>query len=95
MARKPRITRTIATTKATVLTVDCVSAELGNDTITIPGKVDEKSALKFAKKQLENDDLKVVKIVSIHTDAKLYAMDEATFIANAECIGEGRIAKNQ
>ena len=95
MARKAKITRTIATTKATVLTVDCVSAEITNSTIDIPGKVDEKSALKYAKKNLENDDLKVVKIVSIKTDAKLYAMDEETFIANAECIGEGRIGKDQ
>lgn len=95
MARKPQITRTITSTSVTVLTVDTVSAELQNLTFGVAGKLDEKSALKRAKKDYETDDLKIVKVVALDTTSKLYAMDEATFIENAECIGDGRIAKNQ
>ena len=95
MARKAQITRTIISTKVTVLTVDCETAELGNETIIIPGKADEKTALKFSKNELETDNIKVVKVVKIDTDQKLYAMDEATFIAHADVIGEGRIGINK
>ena len=95
MARKPQITRTITSTTVTVLMVDTESAELQNHTFGVAGKLDEKSALKRAKKDYETDDLKVVKVVALDTTSKLYAMDEATFIANAQCIGDGRIPKNQ
>lgn len=94
MARKARITRSISTTKATLMLVNVESAEIHNDTITIAGIADEKSALKYAKKMLENDQTKVVSVVSLSTESKLYAMDEDTFIQNAEVIGEGRINKN-
>lgn len=94
MGRKARVTRTIAATDITVLVVDCESAELHNETITASGKVDEKSALKIAKKTIENDEVKVVKVVALKTDAKLYAMDEDVFIQNAEIIGDGRTTKD-
>lgn len=90
MARKSRITRSICTTNLTLMCVDTESAEIFNQDVKIPGKVSEKEALKQAKKQYENEKTKVVDIVTMTTDAKLYAMDEDVFIANAEVVGESR-----
>lgn len=94
MARKARITRSISTTKATVMVVNVETADVHNDTVTIAGVADEKAALKHAKSVLENEQNKVVSVVSLSTDSKLYAMDEEIFIQYAEVIGEGRTNKN-
>ena len=90
MARKTQITRTIVTTTAKIIAVDTETADIKRESILLSGKHDEKSALKQAKKLLDSDTIKVVKVESIVFDSKLYAMDEETFIKNATVIGEGR-----
>lgn len=71
--------------------VDTETADVFNNTVTIPGSVTEKNALKEAKAQLETNTVKVISVTDIAIDCKLYAMTEADFIAHAEIIGDGRI----
>lgn len=90
MARAKAVTRSIVTTTANVIVVDTNTATIDKVDVVLNGKHDNKSALKAAKKKIESDDIKVVKIQSLTPESKLYSMSEEKFIASAECIGEGR-----
>ena len=84
MARKPQITRTMKTTKATVLCLDVISAEPQNITVTVPRTYpDEKALMKAVRAVAETDDLKCVKIVDTEIVETLYSMDEDFFLAHA------------
>lgn len=83
MARERMVTRTIEATAVTVLCIDTETAEPCNRTVEISGAKDEKAMLKSAKKLIETDIFKVVKVVNSETIKALYKMPEAQFIANA------------
>ena len=83
MAKPSKITRTVVGTKATVLCLNTETAEPFNDSVILSGKVDDKSALKQAKKILDNDTVSVCKVVDLESVEKRYGMSEQDFIAHA------------
>lgn len=87
MARIPMVTRTIITTKATVLALDTVTAEPQNLTITVPRTYkDDEALLKAVKAQAETDTLKMVSIVDREEIETLYGMTEQEFINHAKVL---------
>ena len=84
MARKPQVTRTIVTTKATALCLDLETAEPMNKEFVLPRTYkDNKEILKVLKKQYESDTLSIAQVVNVEVIETLYGMDEETFIAHA------------
>lgn len=87
MARIPMVTRTIITTKATILALDTVTAEAQNLTVTVPRTYKDDSALlKAVKAQAETDTLKMVSIVDKEEIETLYGMTEQEFINHAKVL---------
>lgn len=85
MARKPMVTRTIVTTKVTVLTLDTTTCEPGNVTVVIPRTYkDDEKMLKAVRPLVEIGDVKAVSIVSAEEVEELYGMSEQEFISNAK-----------
>lgn len=81
MARVPQVTRTIQTTKATVLCMDIENREPVNIDIVLPRTYkDEASMMKAAKNAIENDAIKCVQIVAHTVEETLYGMSEQKFI---------------
>ena len=82
--RKPMVTRTIATTKCTVICLDTEIGEAVHRDVVLPRTYkDEDTMLKEAKKQIDSETVKAVKVVYSTIEEALYGMDEADFIANA------------
>lgn len=85
MARAPMVTRTISTTNATLMMVDTTEGEVYNKDVVLPRTYeDDKAVLKAAKKLYEDDEHKVVQVVSTSVAETLYGMSEADFIAHAK-----------
>jgi LytS/YehU family sensor histidine kinase len=84
MARKPMVTRTITTTKASVLCMDIQSAEPFNKVITLPRTYkDDKTLMKRVQEVVETDNIKAVHIVDKEEVETLYGMTEQEFIEKA------------
>ena len=87
MGRTPMVTRTITTTKCTVL---CMNLEEGipfEQEVTIPRTYpDTTKMLKQVAKMIDNECTKAVHIKSYEECETLYGMTEAEFIANAEVL---------
>ena len=85
MARKAMVTRTITSTRATILCLNTESAEPFNETVLLSGTFkDNKSILKSAKPLIETSDaISAVKVVDVATEEKLYGMTEQDFLAHA------------
>ena len=93
MARIPQVTRTIQTTKATVLCLDIHDEKPFNKEVILPRTYkDEKHLLKEVKKLIETDELKAVHIISTEVNETLYGMTEQKFIENAEILTPRTIA---
>lgn len=87
MAKRKFITRTIKSTKASILCMDVETAEPLNKIVVLGGTFkDEKSILKEARKQIETETVKCVSVVDVASETALYKMDEQKFIENAEKI---------
>lgn len=87
MARAPMVTRTIATTNATLMMVDTTAGEVYNKDVVLPRTYeDDKAVLKAAKKQYEDEEHKVVQVVNTSVAETLYGMSEADFITNAKVL---------
>jgi hypothetical protein len=84
--RKKVITRTINTTTCNAKVIDTHTNNVTDDVFSITGKHDEKSALKKLKSQYDNEDRKVIHVVSVDVKSALYGMDEDTFMNHAEII---------
>lgn len=81
MARIPMVTRTITTTKATVMCLNVVQREPYTETVTVPRTYkDDNALLKVVKSIIETDELKAVHIVAKEEIETLYGMPENTFI---------------
>lgn len=84
MARKPMITRTIVTTKVTLMCLNITSGEAFNDVVTLPRTfTDEKKLLKKVQEIYDNEEVKAVHIVDKEEIETLYGMDEQDFIKHA------------
>ena len=84
MAKQKMITRSFNVTKATVMTVDTVTCEVGTGVVLLSGKfADYNTLLDVCKKQLETEQLKVVSVTYKEEFEKLYGMPENEFIAHA------------
>ena len=75
------VTRTITTTKATVMCLNVVQGEPYTETVTVPRTYkDDNALLKVVKSIIETDELKAVHIVAKEEIETLYGMSENTFI---------------
>lgn len=87
MARIPMLTRTITTTKATVMCLNVVQGEPYTETVTVPRTYkDDNALLKVVKSIIETDELKAVHIVAKEEIETLYGMSENTFIHYAKVL---------
>lgn len=84
MARIPMVTRTITTTKATVMCLNVVHGEPYTKLVTVPRTYkDDNALLKVVKSIIETDELKAVHIVAKEEIETLYGMSENDFIKHA------------
>ena len=87
MARQPMVTRTITTTKVSVLCLDVVTQETVTKEITVPRVFkDEAKLLTKVKPLVETDTIKAVHITGAEVVETLYGMPEHEFIAHAEVL---------
>lgn len=85
MARIPMVTRTITTTKATVLCLDIVAGEPFNETVILPRTYkDDKALMKQVSKVIDNESRKAVHVVYKEEVETLYGMTEQEFITLAK-----------
>ena len=79
------VTRTIQSTKATILCLNTETAEPFNETVLLSGTFkDNKTILKAAKPIIDNDTISAVKVVDVVIEEKLYGMSEQDFIAHSK-----------
>ena len=84
MARPQMVTRTILTTKVTVLCMDVNTAEPFNKEVVLPRTYnDEEKLLKKVRVVVDTDSVKAVHIVDSEVVKTLYGMAEQDFINNA------------
>ena len=87
MARKPMVTRTITSTKVTLMCVNTTFSEITNETIILPRTYKDKNQmLKIAKDMFETEEVKVVDIVDSQVETQLYGMTEDEFVRCAQPI---------
>ena len=85
MAKQKYLTRTIKSTRASILCMDIETAEPMNKIVVLAGTFkNENDILKSAKKLIENDRIKCVAVANSQTETALYRMSEAFFLNNAE-----------
>ena len=84
MARIPMVTRTITTTKVSVLCLDVQTVEPFNKEVILPRTFkDDKKLFKKVEELVNNDDVKAVHIVAKEEVETLYGMSEQEFIEKA------------
>lgn len=87
MARKPMVTRTIVTTKVTLMCLDIQKGEPFNEVLVLPRTyADEKKLLKVVQETFDTEDKKAVHIVAKEEIETLYGMSEQEFIENAQVL---------
>lgn len=84
MARKPMVTRTVTTTKATVLCVNTVAEETVTQVVEVPRTYTDDAKLLKAVKETLDAAIIPVKVISTETVETLYGMTEQQFIEQAE-----------
>ena len=94
MARAPQVTRTIQTTRVTVLCLNVNTAEPFNKEIVLPRTYkNDDEILKILRKNYENDEVKFVHIVDTEIEETLYGMSEQKFIEVADILPPRTVAK--
>ncbi len=87
MARKRMVTRTILTTKATVLCMDTESLASEYKDVILPRTYkDNEKLFKAVKAAIDTDTYKAVKIEETSSVETLYGMDEQDFINSAKIL---------
>ena len=82
--RKPMVTRTFHTTKATVMCLDVDVGESVTKVLTLPRTYkDDKKLLNACKEAITEENIKVVHVIDTEVIETLYGMDEQKFIENA------------
>lgn len=84
MARKPMITRTVTTTKATILFVDTEAEETVTGVVEVPRTYKDDNKLLEAVKGVVDSSRIPLKVISTEAVETLYGMTEQKFIDNAE-----------
>ena len=85
MARKPMVTRTIQTTRATVLCLNIQEGTPFSTEVVLPRTYkDEKGLLKAAENVVNTDTVKAVHISNATVQETLYGMSEQDFIRLAK-----------
>lgn len=81
MARMPQVTRTIQSTKVVALCINLVTAEPYNEEFILARTYkDKKMILKKLSKMYDNEEHKVVDVVSYEVVQKRYGMTEEEFV---------------
>lgn len=84
MARKRMVTRTIESTKVTVMALEVETAEVCNKTYNLSGIYDnDAKLLKAVQKVYDSDTIKNVHVVASERIETIYGMDENDFLAQA------------
>ena len=82
--RKPMVTRTFQTTKATVMCLDIDAGESVTRVLTLPRTYkDDKELLKACEEAIKEENIKAVHVVDTEVIETLYGMEEQKFIENA------------
>lgn len=85
MARMPQVTRTIQSTKVVALCINLVTAEPYNEEFVLARTYkDKKAIMKKLSKMFDNDEQKVVDVVSYEVVQKRYGMTEEEFVQVAK-----------
>lgn len=86
MARKPMVTRTISTTKVSVMCLNITTGEPSTEVFTLPRVfTEEKKIIKAVQENLA-DDMKAVHVTASEVVETLYGMTEQEFINNAKVL---------
>lgn len=87
MARVPMVTRTIISTKCTVLCMNITEGTPFEQEVTIPRTYqDTKKMLKEVQKQVDSETVKAVHIKSFTEQETLYGMLESKFMEYADIL---------
>lgn len=82
--RKPMVTRTFQTTKATVMCLDIAAGESVTKVLTLPRTYkDDNKLLKACEEAITEENIKAVHVVDTEVIETLYGMEEQKFIENA------------
>ena len=82
--RKPMVTRTFHTTKATVMCLDTDVGESVTRVLTLPRTYkDDKKLLQACEEAITEENIKAVHVVDTEVVKTLYGMEEQNFIENA------------
>ena len=85
--RTPMVTRTITSTELVALVVDLTEGTTKVQNYTLPREYkDTKEILKYCQKHIDNDNVKVVKVLETKVNNQLYGMTEQEFINLAKPI---------
>ena len=82
--RERMVTRTINETTAKALIYENESGNVETREFKLTSVTDSKVALKQLKKLYENDNITIVRVLSIDVKEVLYGMSEIDFIAHAQ-----------
>lgn len=89
--RKPIVSRTIRTTKATLLCASVSKRETFEQVVTVPRTYEkEADLLKAVNAVVTDPDTKVCAVLNTVVEETLYGMSEADFIANSKPITRGK-----
>ena len=87
MARTPMVTRTIISTKCTVLCMNLTEGTPFEQVVTIPRTyADTAKMLKEVQKQVDSETVKAVHIKSYEEEETLYGMLESKFMEYADVL---------
>lgn len=85
MARVPMVTRTITSTKVTLMCVNKIQGEIFNQTIVMPRTYKSNAKLlKAIEKKHTDENVKIVDIVDSEIITAKYGMPEEKFVEVAE-----------
>lgn len=92
MARERKVTRTIISTKATVMVANTTTAEIETHTLDLAGTFkDDKAILKFIEKMdVLPAECKAVQILASENKETIYGMTEQDFIKLAHVLDSDR-----
>ena len=95
MPRIPQVTRTIPTTKATVLVLNIETGNAEEKVVSIPREYKKEKKLREAVEAVVNTDTeKLAHIKRVEIVETLYGMSEQKFIENAEILPSRPIKEN-
>lgn len=89
MPRPPNVSRTFRVSKCTVVLMDILTNETTEQEIVLPKLYTNTTGiLKYAKRELETDNLRVVYVKDVIVNRMRYTMTEKKFIENADTAQE-------